>query len=213
MPIIFGQKTPAGPHVRLYPLTDDTGFNVYTPVWSPDGARLAFVQTDGRGESDIMLLEIETGRVRRLTRLNGINSEICWNPAGNRIAFTSGRDGSPQLYIMEDNGTNVQKLNMDGSYNASPAWSPDGSMIAFVSRVDDNFDLFVYKFGDPNPDQITTGFSNSENPAWSPDSRYLMFSSTREGRNRLYITDLSGNRIERVLDLTGCQQPVWVRSR
>ena len=212
-PTIWGQKVPGGPHVRLYPPDDDADFNVYTPVWSPDGRRLAFVQTDGRGYTDIMLLEMATGRVRRLTSLDGTNSEICWNPAGNQIAFTSDRDGSVQIYLMEDDGTNVRKLNIGGSYNSSPAWSPDGSMIAFVSRFEDNFDLFVYKFGDPNPYQITTGFSNSENPAWSPDGRQLIFTSARGGRARLYTTDLSGNRVERVLDQPGCQQPVWVRYR
>jgi TolB protein len=213
MPAIWGQKVPGGEHVRLYPLRDDTGFNVYTPVWSPDGTRIAFVQTDGKGDTDIMVLEVATGRVRRLAGQSGINSEICWNPAGNQIAFASGGDGNPTLYIMEDDGTNIRKLHIDGSYNASPAWSPDGSMIAFVSRFEDNFDLFVYKFGDPSPYQITTGFPNSENPAWSPDSRYLIFSSTREGRNRLYITDLTGDKIVRTLEMTGCQQPVWVRAR
>ncbi|MDR1841961.1 MAG: hypothetical protein LBQ86_08605 [Holophagales bacterium] len=212
-PQIWGQKVKGGPHVKLYPQIEDMSFNVYTPVWSPDGSRIAFVQTDGMGNTDIMLLEVETGRVRRLTGLNDINSEMCWNPAGNQIAFTSGRDGTPQIYLMEDDGANVRKLDLGGSYNGSPAWSPDGSMIAFVSRFEDNFDLFVYKFGEPYPYQITTGFTNCENPAWSPDSRRLVFSSTREGRNRLYTTDLSGNRVERVLSQTGCQQPIWIRSR
>jgi TolB protein len=213
MPAIWGQRTAGGPHVRLYPLADNSGFNVYTPVWSPDGSRIAFVQTDGKGDTDIMLLTLETGMVRRLTSLNGINSEMCWNPAGNQIAFTSGRDGSVQIYIMDDDGTNVRRMDFGGPYNSSPAWSPDGSMIAFVSRFEDNFDLFVHRFGEPYPFQITTGFDNSENPAWSPDSRQLMFSSTRAGRNQLYTTDLSGNRVERALGQVGCQQPAWVRGR
>jgi TolB protein len=212
-PTIWGQKEPGGPHVRIYPPSDDVAFNVYTPVWNPDGKRMAFAQTDGRGNTDIMLLDVESGRVRRLTGLSDINSEMCWNPAGNRLAFASGRDGTPQIYLMDDDGSNVRKLEMGGPYNSSPAWSPDGSMIAFVSRFEDDIDLFVYKFGDPTPYQITTGFSNSENPAWSPDSRQLIFSSTREGRNRLYYTDLSGNRIERALSQAGCQQPIWVRYR
>ncbi|MDR0498849.1 MAG: hypothetical protein LBH03_03810 [Holophagales bacterium] len=213
MPAIWGQKVPGGPHVRLYPLSDNLRFNVYTPVWSPDGSRIAFVQTDGKGHADIMLLEVATGRIKRLTSMDGLNSEICWNPAGNRIAFISDRSGNPQIYLMEDDGTNVRSLNIGGTYNSSPAWSPDGSMIAFVSRFEDNFDLFVYKLGDQVSYQINTGFTNSECPAWSPDSRQIIFSSTREGRNRLYITDLSGNRVERVLNQTGCQQPIWVRSR
>jgi len=212
-PEIWGQKTPGGPHVKLYPQKDGEWVNVYSPSFSPDGSRIAFVQPDGRGNTDIMVLDVSTGRVRKLTNENGLNSEISWNPAGNQMAFMSGRDGNPSLYLMEDDGTNVRKLGIDGSYNASPAWSPDGSMIAFVSRFEDNFDLFVYRLGDPTPYQITTGFTNSENPAWSPDSRHLIFSTTRDGKNRLYITDLSGTRSERVLNNTGCQQPIWVRQR
>jgi TolB protein len=212
-PEIWGQKTPGGPHVRLYPQKEGEWVNVSSPSFCPDGSRIAFVQADGNGDTDIMVLEMSTDRVRKLTSQNGLNSEISWNPAGNQIAFTSGRDGSPSIYLMEDDGTNVRKLGIDGPYNASPAWSPDGSMIAFVSRFEDNFDLFVYRLGDSTPYQITTGFTNSENPAWSPDSRHLVFSSTRDGRNRLYITDLSGSKSERVLDNTGCQQPTWLRQR
>jgi len=212
VPSIWGQKVPGGPLVKLYQ-PSDSRLNVYTPVWSPDGSRIAFVQTDGKGYADIMLLDVATERLKRLTNMDGLNSEICWNPAGNRIAFLSDRGGSPQIYLMDDDGTNVRMLGIGGSYNSSPAWSPDGSMIAFVSRFEDNFDLFVYKLGDQTSYQINTGFTNSESPAWSPDSRQIIFSSTREGRNRLYVTDLSGNRVERVLDQTGCQQPVWVRSR
>ena len=210
---IWGQKTPGGPHVKLYPQKEQEWVNVYSPSFCPDGSRIAFVQADGNGDTDIMVLDISTGRVRKLTSQNGLNSEISWNPAGNQMAFMSGRDGNPSLYLMEDDGTNVRRLGIDGSYNGSPAWSPDGSMIAFVSRFEDNFDLFVYKLGDPTPYQITTGFTNSENPAWSPDSRHLIFSSTRDGKNRLYITDLSGSKSERVLDSTGCQQPTWLRQR
>jgi TolB protein len=212
-PTIWGQKAAGGPFVRIFPPNDDYAFNVYTPVWNPDGKRMAFVQTDGKGNTDIMLLDVESGRLRRLTGLNDINSEMCWNPAGNRLAFVSGRDGTPQIYLMDDDGTNVRKLDFGGPYNSSPAWSPDGSMIAFVSRFEDDIDLFLYKFGDPNPYQITTGFANSENPAWSPDSRQIIFSSTREGGSRLYFTDLSGNQIERAMSRGGCQQPIWVRGR
>lgn len=212
-PEIWGQKKVGGPHVRLYPAQGGMSAHCSSPAWSPDGKRLAFVQQDRRGNSDIVLLEVETGRVRRLTDSHFINTEPTWNPAGTQIAFTSDRDGGPQIFLMEEDGSNVRRLTTEGNYNASPSWSPNGAMIAYVSRFEGKFDLFVYKLGEGKAYQITTGVASSESPAWSPDERRLVFTSTRTGNQQLFTTDLSGNSLRKLADLTGCQSPRWSRSR
>jgi TolB protein len=33
---------------------------------------------------------------------------------------------------------------------------------------------------------------NNEDPSWAPDGRYLVFSSSRTGRKKLFVSDLSG---------------------
>lgn len=211
-PEIWGQKTVGGAHVKLFPLPG-TSAHCSSPCWSPDGKRLAFVQQDRLGNSDIMVLDLERSRVRRLTDGHFINTEPTWNPAGTQIAFTSDRDGNPQVYLMEEDGSNVRRLTHEGTYNASPAWSPSGSMIAYVSRFEGKFDLFVYKLGEGRSYQISTGVVSSESPAWSPDERRLVFTSTRSGNLQLFTTDLAGNSVRRVSDLQGCQSPRWTRSR
>lgn len=211
-PEIWGQKTPGGPHVRLFPLPGQSA-HCSSPTWSPDGKRLAFVQQDRRGNSDIVVLDVEKGRVRRLTDSHFINTEPTWNPAGTQIAFTSDRDGGPQVFLMEEDGSNVRRLTMEGNYNASPAWSPNGAMIAYVSRFEGKFDLFVYKLGEGKAYQITTGVASSESPAWSPDERRLVFTSTRTGNHQIFTTDLSGNSVRKLADLNACQSPKWTRSR
>ena len=119
-PEIWGQRRRDSPHEKLYPTSSSVGM-VSTPVWSPDGRRLAFVQLDRRGNSDIMILDMETGRARRLTDGNGINTEPSWNPNGTQVAFTSDREGGPQVYLMQDDGSNLRRLTGEGMYNASPA--------------------------------------------------------------------------------------------
>ena len=211
-PEIWGQRRKDGPHEKLYPLNGAGGM-VSTPVWAPDGRRLAFVQLDRRGNSDIMVLDLETGRARRLTDGNGINTEPTWNPNGTQIAFTSDREGGPQVFLMQDDGSNLRRLTGEGMYNASPAWSPNGAMIAYVSRFEGKFDLFVYKLGEGKAYQITTGVSTSESPAWSPDERRLVFTSNRFGSMQIFTTDLSGRQVVRMTELPGCQSPRWIRSR
>jgi len=213
-PEIWGQKKPGSPHERLYPNSGvGTQGSCYAPVWSPDGKRLAFTQSDRRGNSDIVVLDVQTGRVRKLTDGGFINTEPSWNPAGTQIAFTSDREGGPQVYLMEEDGSNVRRLTVEGSYNASPAWSPNGAMIAYVSRFEGKFDLFVFKLGEGKAYQVTTGVASSESPAWSPDERRLVFSSNRGGTMQIWTTDLSGNSVKRLTEFTYCQSAKWTRSR
>ncbi len=212
-PEIWGQMKVGGPHVKLYPRSGSPQGHCFAPAWSPDGKRMALVQSDRRGNSDVVVLDVESGRVRRLTDSNCINTEPSWNPAGTQIAFTSDREGAPQVYLMEDDGSNVRKLTHEGSYNASPSWSPNGSMIAYVSRFEGKFDLFVYKLGEGKSYQVTTGVASSESPAWSPDERRLVFSSGSRGGMQLYTTDLSGNTLRRLTEFAGCQSPRWTRTR
>lgn len=212
-PEIWGQLKSGGPHVKIYPRSGSPEGHCFAPRWSPDGKRMALVQGDRRGNSDIVVLDLETGRVRRLTDSNCINTEPSWNPAGTQIAFTSDREGSPQVYLMEDDGSNVRRLTREGNYNASPAWSPGGSMIAYVSRFEGKFDLFVYKLGEGKSYQVTTGVASSESPAWSPDERRIVFSSGSRGGMQIYTTDLSGNTLRKLTGFAGCQSPTWTRTR
>ena len=213
-PEIWGQRTVGGPHVRLYPVAaKTTESHCFCPVWSPDGKRLALVEGDRRGNTDIVVLEVGTGKVRRITDSNCINTDPSWNPAGTQLAFTSDREGNPQVYLMEEDGSNVRRLTREGTYNGSPAWSPTGSMVAYVSRFEGKFDLFVFKLGDGKSYQITTGVASSESPSWSPDERRIVFTSGSRGGMQLYTTDLSGTTLRKLTEFDGCQSPKWTRSR
>lgn len=212
-PEIWGQRTVGGAMVRLYPLSGKVDGHCFCPVWSPDGRRLAFTRGDRRGNTDIMVLDLPTGKIRQLTNSNCLNTDPSWNPAGTQLAFTSDKDGTPQVYLMEEDGSNVRRLTREGNYNGSPAWSPGGSMIAYVSRFEGKFDLFVYKLADGKSYQVTTGVASSESPCWSPDESRIVFSSGSRGGMQLYSTDLSGSTLRKLTELAGCQSPKWTRSR
>ena len=63
-------------------------------------------------------------------------------PTG-KIAFTSNRAGSYDVYVMDPDGGNVTPLTDDPAGDLAPDWSPDGSRIAFTSSRDGNSEIYV----------------------------------------------------------------------
>lgn len=59
-----------------------------SPVWSPDGRRIAFLSSRS-GETQVYLLPLEGGEAQRLTKLSTGADLVKWSPDGKTIAFTS----------------------------------------------------------------------------------------------------------------------------
>jgi TolB protein len=55
-----------------------------------------------------------------------------------RIAFWSNRDGNPEIYVIDADGSNQQRLTNNPAEDWFTPWSADGSHLAFVSKRDGN---------------------------------------------------------------------------
>ena len=117
------------------------------PVWSPDGAWLAFtVRYDPGGnqfhnsEFGIYVMRAD-GSDRVKLASDGILPD--WSPGGAQIAFTSFRDGNAEVYTMNPDGSGQTRLTTNKAYDGSPTWSPDGNWIAFMSDRDGNDEIYL----------------------------------------------------------------------
>ena len=111
---------------------------------SADGTRVVFAQTriaPGEGEdddavehSDLYLLDVESGEVRRLTLSDSTNSAPAISPDGSRVAFTSSRTDKPQLWLLPLGGGESRQLtDLPQGVGGGAVWSPDGTTIAFTA--------------------------------------------------------------------------------
>ena len=212
-PEIWGQREVGGPHVRLYPLEPGRSEILVSPAWSPDGRQLAFAQSDKRGHCDVMVLDINSRQVRRLTSRNGNNTEPAWNATGTVIAFTSDRSGTPQIYLMGSDGTNSSRVITEGHYNSNPALSPDGTSVAYSSRIDGKNEVVVHDFRNSSNTRITHGEGSSEAPAWSPDGRWITYTHSISGTAHLMVSGFLGRIVQPLGVLAQVQSPDWTRAR
>ena len=192
-------------------LSAQRGLNV-TPGWSPDGQWLAFAMSASGGtnlfitklekvvcaeaKSKDSRVEVQVAQcmkatsIKPLTTGSSISVSPSFSPNGRQIVFNSDRGGSPQIYVVDVEGTNLRRLTFQGNYNASPRWSPRGEKILFMCRLAGNQICLM------NPDgtglqQLTTAGSN-EDPSWSPDGRHIVFASTRTGHRDLFVMHADG---------------------
>lgn len=127
---------------------------------------------------------------RRLENRFGNDQSPSWSPDGEKIAFSSYRDGNWVLYTINVDGTNLQRLTDTRRRYLSPTWSPDAQQIAFVSdRLSPNFEIYVMDASGDNVRQLTDKAISDTIPAWTPDGKHLIFESFRDGNPEIYIMD------------------------
>jgi TolB protein len=118
-----------------------------------------------------------------------------------QIAFTSSRDGYPEIYVMNADGSGLAQLTDDSAVHASPAWSPDGTKLAFVRIRDGNAAIYQMNADGSGGVRLTSGVS----PAWSPDGTKIAFQNAgADGVNgQIYVMNADGSGVTQLTTLGG----------
>ena len=156
------------------PLSSGAGSS-YSPRWSADGKRLAYVSTEG-GRSQLYVRWMQTGQAARITDLTETPEDLEWSPDGRSIAFImltadekanlgaapprpEGASWADPLTVITD-----VKYRADGEGYLKPGYSH-----SFVVSAEGGF-----------PRQLTFGAYNEEGPiSWTPDGRCILLTGNR----------------------------------
>ncbi|MDQ3347571.1 MAG: hypothetical protein M3545_06350 [Acidobacteriota bacterium] len=180
----------------------------YLPAWSPDGLKLAFT-TNRDGNPEIYVVNRDGSGLRRLTNHPEVDVTPTWSPTGNQIAWTSNRTGSPQIWVMNADGSEPRKITSE-SWCDRPTWSPAPfNEIAYASRTGPGFDIKVFDFENRGTRTITDGIGTNESPALSPNGRHVAFTSTRTGKEQIFVIDRDGKNLRQITKAGMNRYPNW----
>jgi len=148
-------------------------------------------------------------------------SPVLRRGGGGLIAFESHRDGNPEIYVMNQDGSFKQNLTDNPANDWGPAWSPDGGRIAFLSQRTGKSQVYVMNVDGSGLIQLTGDDvdANWAGPlSWSPDGSRLVatayFSRTDNWtQSLLYLVHADGSGIEPLIPTPESSfndsRPIW----
>ncbi|MCC6127381.1 MAG: PD40 domain-containing protein [Pirellulales bacterium] len=189
-----------------------------SPALSPDGELLAF---SWRG--DIWLVSSSGGTARQWTTHSRRDHLPAFSPDGKQIAFTSEREGGPQVFLAEVAGGAPRQITFHSEGSAVERWFPDGRSL-LVSGQRDHFWHTAKRMFRVDPDRRAAEelLFNAEgrDPSISPDGKKILF--VREGEPwwrkgyrgsqaaQIWLYDPQTRQFTKVLEHErGCRAPLW----
>ena len=127
--------------------------------------------------------------------------DVCGQASdATHIAFTSGRTGNSDIYIMDIEGKNIRNLTDQPTWDFAPTFSPNGRWMAYVA----DRDIYLMNSGTKEGHRLTEGGS----PDWSPDSESIVFVSNRSGQSNIYKMDINGEAVQQLTN-EASSSPSW----
>lgn len=134
-------------------------------------------------------------KLRQITSDRSFELDTAWSRDGTRIAFSSDRGGSLELWAIPMEGGGIQQITSSSAFSVdvAPHWSPDDSEIAFQSnRVTAAPNIWKITLGNRGLTQLTNNPNGSFSPKWSPNGKKIAFTG-KDKNGEPYIWTMGAN--------------------
>lgn len=181
---------------------------------SPDGSQVAAHRHDGEG-GDIWVTDVSRNTTTRLTfDATQENASPVWSPEGNRIAFSSIRDGKAGVFVKSADNTGVEeRLFETGEARAvTPSgWTPEGGSVLFgMPGLRTSNDLWLVPVSGERKavPLLQSAFSETHGQI-SPDGKWLAYDSSETGATEIYVQPASTRGGKWAISNGGGNAPRW----
>lgn len=173
---------------------------------------------------DIFVADSTGAVTQQLTDTPGYDAEAVVSPMGDKIAFTSIRNGDLDIYTMNIDGTDVRQLTHELGYDGGPFFSPDGKQIVYrafhpTTSTDSieyrellreekikpiSLQIWIMNADGSNKRQLTHNIAANFAPFIHPDGKRIIFASNMADTSKvpmnfdLFIMKTDGTELERL---------------
>jgi tricorn protease len=166
-------------------LTNSAAAHERSPVWSPDGTRIAYF-SDASGEYELHVTSHDGKGATTKHKLDGAGfySGLRWSPDSKKVAYV---DNSQTLYTLDVNTGTAKKIASAKVYgpisSVTFGWSPDSRWIAYTaSTAPLAMALSAYSLEQDKSFPISDGLAEVSEPVFDASRKYLyLFGSTNAG--------------------------------
>jgi Tol biopolymer transport system component len=221
-----------------------TGFGRTTcSYFYPDGRRIIYASTHAADTAcppppdfsqgyvwkvyssfDLYTADIDGSNPAPLVPHQGYDAEATVSPIGDKVVFTSQRNGDLDIYSMNLDGSDLKQLTNTMGYDGGPFYSWDGQKIVYrsyhpkteeeIQRYEDllkdqliepaKFQIWVMDADGSNKRQITDNEYANFAPFFHPDNRRIIFCSSLNSTNskrpdfNLWMINEDGTGLEQI---------------
>ena len=179
---------------------------IISPVWSPDGKRLAYVSFEAK-RPVVYVHSLLDGKRTVAANFRGSNSAPAWSPDGSRLAVCLSREGGSQIFTVNPDGSGLRRLTSSTAIDTEPRWSPDGQWLYFTSDRGGTPQIYRMPANGGEPQRVTFEGSYNVSPRLSPDGKMLAYITRNEGKFQVALLDLGNRQTQIITDSDRDESP------
>jgi len=178
-----------------------------SPVFSPDGQKIAFLRASENSVVDVYWSPVAGGQPRQVTHDGKMIDGIAWSSDNRSIIFSSNRAGEYGLYKIPLTGGTPLRMPIGTENATQPAIPPQGKDLAFVqgSAI---FGILRISAARNEPiaakdSIIVSSTAQDSAPSISPDGTQFAFQSWRSGTQQIWLSSIDGQSLRQLTTSTG----------
>lgn len=196
-------------------LTHAKGYDAEATL-SPDGRKMIYC-SDKDGDLDLYVMELATGKEKKVTNTLGYDGGAWFSPDGKKIVWRASRPKTPEevkdykellanglvapthmeVWVADADGSHAEQITFLEQANWAPNFTPDGRHIVFCSNHEYKrgfpFNMYLTDIHGKGLEKISRDKGFDAFPMFSPDGKKIIFASNRNNGGthdtNLFIAD------------------------
>jgi serine/threonine protein kinase len=139
---------------------------------------------------DLWLVDLDRGGASRLADAPGNNANPVWSPDGERIAFSTNRDGPEDIFVKSVSPDKPEEpmFRSKAQFKRPLSWSVDGKYVVYLELgPETRADLFVITLADRRSIPYLRTPAYETFGTISPDGRWMAYVSDETGGEEVYV--------------------------